>query len=320
MGILVQVVMIFFNANTTLDMTSEKTFHWSPLATNKPMQKSLPIPRARDIVLSKPTMQPPRLQAAIPKNIHGKRKCEAVVEQFPKGNEIFKRQKSVLEMLVKDVRKEIPSEISDPANSKTEKISDRSDYIKEVLQDYSSYLKNNGFWIFPAGSPAAIAHRRQRSGDRLDPKDIWNLCTRPNIFVWDPVAVFPGLSILCPRCRSPAHRCQLCQPRLLRQLGGDSMYVTMEYGCYTCGSTSVSRGSKQRSKKRFRADAPAVRASLPNYVSSLWCFMDTGKMICDVAVVDLVRSLATKSSWSAIASTVNDMIDAAWARKVIPMD
>ena len=48
--------------------------------------------------------------------------------------------------------------------------------------------------------------------------------------------------------------------------------------------------------------------------------MDTGKMICDAAVVDLVRSLATKSSWAAIASAVNDMIDAAWAREVILMD
>jgi len=68
--------------------------------------------------------------------------------------------------------------------------------------------------------------------------------------------------------------------------------------------------------KYFLVDAPAVRASFPQSVSSLWHFVNTGRKLCDASAMDLIRSLATKTSWSAIADALNEITRAAWSREV----
>ncbi len=64
------------------------------------------------------------------------------------------------------------------------------------------------------------------------------------------------------------------------------------------------------------ADDPEVLASLPKPVSSAWNFTDTGRIFCDAAVVDLIRAMATRASWSALADAINEMKSTAWLREV----
>ena len=73
--------------------------------------------------------------------------------------------------------------------------------------------------------------------------------------------------------------------------------------------------------KRFLADAPEVLASLPRTIRSQWQFTNTGRLLCDAPVTDLIRAMATKISWAAIASAINDMTSTAWVREVrMPYD
>ena len=57
-------------------------------------------------------------------------------------------------------------------------------------------------------------------------------------------------------------------------------------------------------------------ASLPSGIRMQWRFTNTGRSLCDAPVTDLIRAMATKTSWSAIAHAINDMTSAAWAREV----
>ena len=44
--------------------------------------------------------------------------------------------------------------------------------------------------------------------------------------------------------------------------------------------------------------------------------MKVGRLLCDAAVAVMIRAMATKTSWAAIASAINDMTSAAWVREV----
>ena len=41
-----------------------------------------------------------------------------------------------------------------------------------------------------------------------------------------------------------------------------------------------------------------------------------GRSFYDAAVADLIRAMATESSWSAAAGAINEMMEAAWKREV----
>ena len=150
----------------------------------------------------------------------------------------------------------------------------------------------------------------------LDAGELLKLCTRPSIFVWDPMASSHGLSISCPKCGLPASRSNWCSSRPIQRLQGNSVYITRRYGCYACGKPPGQKKPSTRAMKRFLADAPEVLASLPSAVRSQWQFTNTGRSLCDAPVIDLIRSMATKTSWSAIANAINDMTSAAWVRDV----
>ena len=102
----------------------------------------------------------------------------------------------------------------------------------------------------------------------------------------------------------------------------------MKYVCNTCPASTKDpavkannpRNIKQkavRPRKRFLGDQPEVMALLPQHVARLWDFKDTGHTICDSSVIDLLRALATRTSWSAIAETVNEMKTTTWMKKVV---
>jgi len=55
---------------------------------------------------------------------------------------------------------------------------------------------------------------------------------------------------------------------------------------------------------------------MPKPAASAWSFTDTGRILCDAAVVDLIRAMATRATWSALADSINEMKATAWLREV----
>ena len=101
----------------------------------------------------------------------------------------------------------------------------------------------------------------------MDAEELLNLCTRPSVFVWDPVALAPGLEIPCPWCGEPSSRSNWCPPKSIHQLRGNDVYVTVRYVCYACGEITNGKNPNTRKKKFFLADAPEVLAALPPSVA-----------------------------------------------------
>ncbi len=281
------------------------------------------VPRASDIVFHARAKAASRIDRTIPRQRREKRKDAPTskADQPQQADGSGKRQRSVLDLLVRKTAPEKPSETdAQPPRQPRDNIGGKGSYIKEVTQDCARHLKEYGPWILPpqpSATAAAINAQRQRNGERLlDAQDLLNIFARPSIFVWDPAAMFPKLTISCPTCGSPASRSNWCHPRALHQLHGNSVYITLRYGCYSCSAQPKQSLSKGRSMKYFLADSPEVRASFPKPVSSLWHFVSTGRNLCDAPVIDFIRSMATKTSWSAIAGAMNEMTRAAWRREV----
>ena len=250
-----------------------------------------------------------------------KQKTTSKAPPTPPGCEQSSRNKSILTLLLKGISSRDNFETQGrPPRQPRERIGDVTAYIKDVMKERSKRPREHGIWIAPASAPKAAAEinkQRKRNGEQLlDAAELLNLCTRPSIFVWDPMALLPGLNISCPKCGLPASRSNWCSPRHIQRLQGNSVYTTRRYGCYACGKTSGQRKPRTRTRKLFLADAPEVLASLPSGIRSQWQFTNTGRSLCDAPVIDLIRAMATKTSWSAIANAINDMTSAAWAREV----
>ena len=229
-----------------------------------------------------------------------------------------KKQKTVLEILLTSAAAQRPSETSfQPISEPRQTIGGQEPYIDEMKQERVSGLKISGPWVRPRDAfaeAAAINAQRHQQGERnLDAAELLNLMLRPSIFIWDPANIFPELKISCPTCGSPASRAGWCRPKTLHHLYGQSVYVTMRYRCRSCGAKDKSQA---RSMQRFLLDAPEVLASFPKPVSAAWRFACTGRILCDAAVVDFVRSMATRTSWSAMADAINEMKTTAWCREV----
>ena len=101
----------------------------------------------------------------------------------------------------------------------------------------------------------------------------------------------------------------------------------MKYVCNRCPTLSKDPAVKTNShgnikrkvarpRKSFLGDQADVIALLPPHVACLWDFTDTGHTICDSTIIDLLRALATRTSWSAIAETINEMKTTTWMKKV----
>ena len=144
-------------------------------------------------------------------------------------------------------------------------------------------------------------------------EDIQALTLHPSVFVWAPDLLFPGLNIKCPSCGSQFSSTQWHTPRLLHGLSSLQAYVTRRYMCCRCAPD----GSQARQRcKQFLADTPTMLDALPDHVKSLWQFCCTGRTLCSVTLVDFIRTMATKVSWSAIADSVNEVRQTSWARDV----
>ncbi len=157
-------------------------------------------------------------------------------------------------------------------------------------------------------------------------KDIWALASRPTVYAWVPEKLFPGVAMKCPACQSTVTSARWARDKTLHGLSAHQLYLTKEYTCYKCvakprweqaaASLEDICFDGKRKRKPFQADAPGALALLPKHVQASWKFVQTGRILCEAGVVDLVRALATRTSWSAIADTINELKEMAWARDV----
>ena len=125
---------------------------------------------------------------------------------------------------------------------------------------------------------------------------------RPNLFVWDPVKLGHNIEVLCPACGRPGSNSGWNLPRILHGISDITLYMTCTYTCNEC---DCSKGRAQgRKRTKFSADAPSVRRRLPSDISAMYKIFDTGRTLCEITLVDLIRSMATKTSWSALAESL----------------
>ncbi len=230
--------------------------------------------------------------------------------------------KSVLDMLVAGAAPQQPSDATSQSKRRPSiPTGSKAAYIDEVRRRWASCEKSCNPWVLAPQAFAeavAINARRQQNDERpLDAHELLNLHLRPSIFVWDPAGISPNVQVLCPTCRLPGSRSSWRRPRSLHHLSGQSTYLTFQYVCYSCGAApQPHQKRKTRNKKYFSADDPQVLGLLPQHVAAVWNFKDTGRILCDAAVVDLVRAMATRTTWSALADTINEMKSTAWLREV----
>ena len=292
------------------------------LHNTKPSVTTQPrFPRVADIVVHKRAKAAPRVYKTALKQRVSRRKAvpNSQAAQQDTGND--KRSRSILSMLLKgkSSAKILETECQSQPRVR-ERVVTRDVYVRNLLRDVKRLIKNRSPWItppWPATAAVEINEGRKRNGEQLmDAEELLNLCTRPSVFVWDPVAVIPGLIISCPSCGKPASRSNWCPSRPVHQLRGNSIYITVRYGCYACGEIARGKTLSARTRKFFQADATEVLANLPSAIRSQWHFIKAGRALYDVAVADLIRSMATKSSWSALAVAINEIMSAAWAREV----
>ena len=129
-----------------------------------------------------------------------------------------------------------------------------------------------------------------------------------SIFVWSPEHLLPGFKMACPTCRVATDNSEWTRPRVLHGLTQINFYLTRKYSCFNCGTgKSKAAGARHKPRKTFVADAPDVLEQLPLSLAALHNLVDSGKIICEPTVLDFIRALATKTSWSGIAEALNEL-------------
>ena len=148
----------------------------------------------------------------------------------------------------------------------------------------------------------------------------------PAVYAWVPERIFPSIEIKCPACKSKVTSARWARDKLLHGLATQMVYITKEYTCYRCVVQPCLRhsasplkdqfGEGRRKRKQFQADTPEAFSTFPPYVHELWKFVNSGRVLCEMGVIDFVRAAATRTSWSAIADMINELKEEAWARDV----
>ena len=141
------------------------------------------------------------------------------------------------------------------------------------------------------------------------------------VFVWAPEFMRPNLQIRCPYCRGIIISSEWSRPRILHGLAQASFYTTRLYTCPRCpGSNETPKTARARNdsrvRKKFSADMPELLALLPQEVLAKRTLLDTGRILYEAPVLDFVRSMSTRTSWSAIAEVLTDMKTASWMKSI----
>jgi hypothetical protein len=205
-------------------------------------------------------------------------------------------------------------------------VEDAEAYVKAITKEILAGrldIRGNP-WVLPRDpfqEAASINANRARAGERpIASSEALNLILRPAIFAWAPEKLSPGLQVCCPDCGKPGSFKQWWKPRTLHQLNGHCIYFTTRHLCQACEairrpSSRIPRGGHRRGKM-FLADEKRTMDLMPTSILCSRNFVDTGRTICDASVVDLARALATRTSWSAIAETINELKSSTWVQNV----
>ena len=87
----------------------------------------------------------------------------------------------------------------------------------------------------------------------------------------------------------------------------DAVFLATRHSCLWCSANGRS-ASTQKQTLRFCASAAGAIELLPGYVKTAWTLhCDNTGRLCDEMVVDLIRALATCSTWTKIAAVLNEL-------------
>ena len=134
----------------------------------------------------------------------------------------------------------------------------------------------------------------------------------PLVFVWAPEKLLANFRLPCPTCARTTSFSELHAPRIVHTLSSHYLYVCTKHLCYYCSGPN---SSSKRPRTKISADQPAVMACIPSRLEQYWHIATAGITLFDVEVLDHVRSMATRTSWSALADGINEMKCADWTRR-----
>ena len=136
---------------------------------------------------------------------------------------------------------------------------------------------------------------------------------RPRIFMWAPEKLLRGWRLPCPTCKRATSPSEFSTPRVVHTLTDHYLYVSTKHICYHCGS----RREMLRPKVKINADRPEVLACVPTSLRRMRHIVEAGRTLFDVEVLDHVRSMATRTSWYALADNINEVKCTSWARRFL---
>ncbi len=198
------------------------------------------------------------------------------------------------------------------------------DYIAKIKEDIDSKrVSIQGQPLITSSHVMGMARNMEKEmkDQDLQPPTVaeaLSLASRPDVYIWAPDKIFPGLSIKCPACSGAVKSREWTKARILHGIATQMVYITVKYRCRACACRIGPQAAATTKVKQriFQADSPTVLATFPRYVQATWQFYDSGKIICEASVVDFIRALAIRASWSGIAETINELKEQAWLRTV----
>ena len=193
-------------------------------------------------------------------------------------------------------------------------------YCKEIQQklDAGDLFLNGNPWLQQSCAEQVARSKniqqKELGREGIDTVTALHCALRPNLFVWDPVKLGHNIEVLCPACGRPGSKSGWNLPRILHGISDIALYMTRTYTCNACDWSKGRAEGRKRTK--FSADAPSVRRRLPSDILAMYKIFDTGRTLCEITLVDLIRSMSTKTSWSALAESLNEGKATTWIRSV----
>jgi hypothetical protein len=113
----------------------------------------------------------------------------------------------------------------------------------------------------------------------------------------------------CPSCKQAANgEVEWAQPAILRMIDQDAIFLTTRHSCLRCRAKTKRNASTRKRNFRFLASDADVIHMLPDYVKTTWTLhRNRAGRLCDDMVVNLIRALATRSTWAKIAAVLNEL-------------
>ena len=134
---------------------------------------------------------------------------------------------------------------------------------------------------------------------------------RPRVFIWAPEKLLKEWRLKCPTCMRATSPSELTSPRVVHTLTDYYLYVSTKHQCYSCAGTD--RGLRPK----ITADQPQALACVPASLRRMRHIVSAGRILFDIEVLDHVRSMATRTSWPALADNINEMKYTSWARRFL---